>query len=729
MPPATATKKKTTKSKSKSKKASRAKQTAARAKTKSASRSGGGGRKRLMTPEDLLCFVFVGDPVISPDGSQVAFVRKHIGEKNNYVTTIWRASADGKGAPQPLTTDGGTGKAKDRSPRWSPDGSRLAFVREVEKGRSQIAVLDLEAGGEARILTDLPEGAIGDVRWSPAGDRLGLAFRPTASAWTKKAVEERKEKGLSDPPREIDDWWYRLDGDGYFIGQRYALLLVDAASGEHRELYAKDRLGFFAFDFSPDGKKIAIATNRDPKALIRPWKDEILIIDPKSGKAKPLADLPAGPKDAVAWSPDGAHIAFAGREGKDAIYSVENLELWVADAKKGGARSLTGDTDECLMAITLSDTAEATFAPKIRWTGDSKRLVVKFGKHGESHVASIPAKGGAITRHTSGKHDIDLGGVASRTNRAAIVRTNAASLPEVGVLDLNAKQVTMLTAFNRTLEREVALAPITEHWIPTADNTRVHTWVMHPPDGAPKRGRKRPAVLEIHGGPHAQYGVGFFHEFQCLAAQGYVVVFSNPRGSKGYGRDHCAAIRGNWGGADWIDIQAVTQFMQEHPDIDAKRMGIMGGSYGGYMTNWAIGHTRVFAGAITDRCVSNLVSMGGNSDFVDEPDRYFPGNFWDRPEARWNQSPMKYIGNAKTPTLIIHSEGDLRCNVEQAEQVFSALKLLNVPTRFVRYPQSTSHGMSRGGPPDLRIHRLHEILDWWAKYLNSSKSGARRRAK
>jgi dipeptidyl aminopeptidase/acylaminoacyl peptidase len=275
-----------------------------------------------------------------------------------------------------------------------------------------------------------------------------------------------------------------------------------------------------------------------------------------------------------------------------------------------------------------------------------------------------------------------------------------------------------LTDFNGPLLKEVKLADFSARWIDTPDGTKVHTWMLTPP-GFKKGSRKKyPAVLEIHGGPHAQYGVGFFHEFQVLAARGHIVFFSNPRGSKGYGRDHCAAIRGDWGGADWVDIQAVTKFMQEHPNVNAKRMGVMGGSYGGYMTNWVIGHTNVFAGAITDRCVSNLVSMGGTSDFVEQPDHYFPGNSWDRPEGRWDQSPLKYLGNAKTPTLIIHSEGDLRCNIEQSEQVFSSLKLLNVPTRFVRYPRSTSHGMSRGGPPDMRLHRLHQIIDWWAKYLS-----------
>jgi acylaminoacyl-peptidase len=161
--------------------------------------------------------------------------------------------------------------------------------------------------------------------------------------------------------------------------------------------------------------------------------------------------------------------------------------------------------------------------------------------------------------------------------------------------------------------------------------------------------------------------------------------------------------------------------MQKQPYVDAKRMGVMGGSYGGYMTNWVIGHTDAFAGAITDRCVSNLVSMAGNSDFPNVPDTYWKGNAWDKPETLWDQSPVKYFGNVKTPTLIIHSEGDYRCNVEQADQVFTTLKLRGVPVRYVRYPSTTSHGMSRSGPPDLRLHRLHQILDWWQKYLKGSR--------
>ncbi|RYG28536.1 S9 family peptidase, partial [bacterium] len=216
------------------------------------------------------------------------------------------------------------------------------------------------------------------------------------------------------------------------------------------------------------------------------------------------------------------------------------------------------------------------------------------------------------------------------------------------------------------------------------------------------------------------YGWVFFPEFQTLAAEGYAVVYSNPRGSKGYGEAFCKAIQGDWGNKDWLDIQAVTKWAKAHPAIDPERVGILGGSYGGYMTNWAIGHSREYKAAITDRCVSNLVSMAGNSDFPSNKDGYFKGTAYGDLEAireLWRQSPLSAFEGVTTPTLVIHSEGDLRCNVEQGEEVFSALKLQGVPTRFVRYPRTTSHGMSRSGPNDLRIHRLNEMVAWFAKYL------------
>jgi dipeptidyl aminopeptidase/acylaminoacyl peptidase len=392
----------------------------------------------------------------------------------------------------------------------------------------------------------------------------------------------------------------------------------------------------------------------------------------------------------------------------------------VCDPVQGNARSLTGQEDCCLMSIPISDTAEISFRANIHWTPDGQQIFMELGWQGLSHIASIKVAGGKIKFHpsTAGASMHTLGNLSREGGlKMALTISDSVSLPDIFLGHISAGQfkIARLSGFNGALFDQLQLSRPEAAWVKSADGNEVQVWLMKP--AGYKSGRRYPAILEIHGGPHAMYGLGFFHEFQLLAAQGFVVVFSNPRGSKGYGRDHCAAIRGCWGTADWVDIQAVTAFLKKQPFVDSERMGVMGGSYGGYMTNWVIGHTHDFKAAITDRCVSNLVSMFGTSDFIDPPDQYWPGNSWDRPEKLWERSPLKYLGNAKTPTLILHSEGDLRCNIEQAEQVFTVLKLKNVPTRFVRYPASTSHGLSRNGPPDLRIHRLGQILEWWRKYL------------
>lgn len=678
-------------------------------------------KRRLIAPEDLLRFHFVADPQIAPDGRSILFVKKHVGEKNEYVTNLWKVNVPGRigagarsrQAAEPAQfTSGG----KDRHPRWSPDGSKIAFISGRDKPAQQIHLL-AASGGEAVALTKFPEGSIGTFKWSPDGTMLAVSFREIAGELTERAKKERDEKGLSTPPRVIDDWWYRLDGDGYFLAQRHKLFIVDVAGGKHRLLYGKDVLGHFEFDWSPDSRELVVSTNRAARAMVESWKTELLRVEVRSGKIVTIPNLAPGIKAMPQWSPDGSLIAYAGREGEDDSYSTENLQLWVCDPQRGKPRNLTAKHDRCLLAASIADTSEAAFAPKLLWSRDSRRIFFRLGWHGQQHLASIARGGGRIVQQTRGAIDYDFGGLSDDGKRMGLVVSMPSRLAEVGVAQLagSSARIATLTDFNGPLLRQIDLAPVQSQWIESGDGTRVQVWSMTPPRA--KRGVKLPAILQVHGGPHAQYGVGFFHEFQVLAAAGYAVFFSNPRGSKGYGRDFCAAIRGTWGGADWEDVQAVTAFIKKQRFVNPRRVGIMGGSYGGYMTNWAVSHGDEYKAAITDRCVSNLVTMGGTSDYTDSEDRYWAGNTWDRTDARWNQSPVKYFGEVNTPLLIIHSEGDLRCNVEQAEQIFTILKLRRVPTRFVRYPSSTFHGLSRNGPPDLRLHRLHQILDWWRKYL------------
>jgi len=667
--------------------------------------------KRKITPEDILQLRIVSDPQISPDGSTILYSQKHIGEKNNNVTNFWLLDCKSNESKQ------FTSGEKDGHGRWSSDGETIAFTSGREKPQTQIFTIPA-AGGEAIRLTDFPDGSIGGFQFSPDGKLLAVTFRETEPGWTEADKRQQKESGASTPPRVIDDMYYRLDGDGYFNDKRHHLYVVDFKTGQHRKVFDKDNTGWFSFDFSPNSKELIVASNTSKNSLLKPWKDELFRVDVQTGKAKKIAGLPEGTKSSPKWSPDGKKIVYVGCAGRQEVWGVRNNHLFVLDLKTNKIQNLTAEYDYCLTSVTLSDMAEATFGANICWSPNSKSIYMQIGWHGETQIAHCSLDEKGFTFSSKGPQALAMGNLTADGSKMALAITTATSPPVIAVGEIaksgqlkirNTKNV------NQSLLDSIEISQLEEHWVESASGTKVQLWVMKPPGF--KKDRKYPAVLQVHGGPHCQYGTSFFHEFQVLAAAGYVVVFSNPRGSKGYGESHTTAIKGNWGNADWEDVQAVTQFMQQHANIKKSKIGIMGGSYGGYMTNWAIGHTDDFAAAISDRCVSNLVSMVGSSDIPLVPGGYWEGNSWDNIEPIWDQSPLKYFGNVKTPTLVIHSEGDLRCNIEQSEQVFAALQLRGIPSRFIRYPYSTSHGMSRMGPPDLRIHRLHQILDWWKQYL------------
>lgn len=671
-----------------------------------------------------------GDPQIDGTGERVAFVHKLADAPGSYKTEIWIADAGGEKRTKRLTQG-----PRDRAPRWSPAGDSLAFVSETKKGFPQIflaAVSGLRMGSP-KTLTKLPCGTLGDLRWSPCGDQIAFAFRATMPDRTSAAAKAREAARESTPPLVIDDPWYRLDGDGVFGSARFGLLVIDIKTRRVREIALGDTMGTFSFDWSPDGQSIAATVNRSPRALFEPWKTEIVIASVRAGSLRTVEGLPEGPKSAVAFSPDGSMIAYAGRRGRTEMYATENLGLFVHDLAARKTRDILAATDFCLMSATLSDCAESGFAAWFRWMPGSDSLIIRIGWHGSGHLASAPARprggqSGAVVIHTAPGAEHLPCTLAVNGSRVALVRTAPTEPPEVCVAEIVGREfpVREITKLNSGLCDSLDLAIPQEEWTRAKDGAQIHYWIMRPPAGA-RAGRRTPAILEVHGGPHAQYGWSFFLEFQLLAAAGYTVVYGNPRGSKGYGRAFCSAIHGTWGEKDWIDIQAITREMRRDPRIDKSAIGIMGGSYGGFMTLWAVGHSQHYCGAISDRCVSNIVSHCGNSDFPDVPNMYWKGSAYSDPTAQWKSSPIARFSKARTPMLIIHSEGDLRCNIEQSEQVHASLAEQQVPVRFVRYPRETSHGMSRNGPPDLRIHRLGEILAWWKRIFASPGSAARRR--
>ncbi len=661
---------------------------------------------RPITIEDLERFQLVSDPQPHPGDGSILFSLKRQEPKNKAITQLHLI--DRNKTIRQLTQ----GEKSASGGRWSPNGSTIAFVSTRTGGASQIHLLP--SVGEAFALTQLAEGSISGLQWSPDGKTIGFLYRATDPNFTEAAKKHREENGLSDPPKEIDDIWYRLDGDGYFLSARYELWVVEVDSKVARKLYAASPTGDYAFSWHPDSSKLVVSHTANARPMAEAPNDQIYIVG-MDGSVKQLPGLPKGEKSAPKFSPSGNLISYAGDTSEDDPWGTRNTKMYIVSAEGGEPKDILGHTDYDLNVATLSDTKEAAYGAAYEWLSETE-LLVQIGWKGEQQLAKLSLDGD-VSFVTEGKHSVTLGGLTADKRTVGVVHGHPGMVPELGKLVLG-EGLETLTAFNAAWHAEVEVRLPEEHWVKTPDGTDLHFWVITPVGFDPAK--QYPAVLEIHGGPHTQYGWTFFHEFQVLAAQGYVVVYSNPRGSKGYGEAHCAAIAGDWGNKDWIDVQVVRDWMKACSFIDEKRMGVMGGSYGGYMTNWVIGNCHDFAGAITDRCVSNMVSMAGNSDFPFNKDGYFKGIAWgDHEDIKelWRQSPIAYFKNVKTPTLVIHSEGDLRCNVEQGEQVFTALQQEGVPSRFVRYPFSTSHGMSRSGPADLRKHRLNEIVSWWKKYL------------
>ncbi len=673
---------------------------------------------RSITIDDLFALKLVSDAQVSPDGTRVVCVVKTTDrEKNKYFSHLYLCDLH-TGEVRQFTS----GEVADSQPRWSPDGKHIAFVSNRQKPKAQIYLIPAD-GGEARALTSLEEGSIGEIAWSPDGTRIAFTFRLTPEAWRESAVKERKEKGLSTPPRIVTRPFYRLDGAGYFDGEYYQVWVADVQTGEAKQL-THENVSCGSLSWSPDSQRIAFVCNRSENPDLNPNLEDIWLV-PADGGELQRVEAPRGPKGGLAFSPDGERIAYIGHTKVEDIWGVSNDHLWVVGLPAGEARDITEGFDRSLGNLTLSDMRDVGGGSRPVWSPDGTRLFFLASDRGSTVLYSVPTQGGEPTALRGDRSDITSFSLSADGRCIAWCEGTPTQPHEVfvaEVVDGALHEVRAVTCFNAPWLAEVSLQEPEEFTCTAPDGNEVHGWVLHPPDFNPSQ--KYPLILEIHGGPHAQYGWVFFHEFHLLAAQGYVVLYTNPRGSKGYGEAHTSAIKGNWGGPDYTDLMSAVDHIVSRGYIDETRMGVMGGSYGGYMTNWVVSHTDRFRAAITDRSVVNLHSMAGTCDFPLLPGDYFRGNAWAEPEHLWEHSPLKYAGNIHTPLLIIHSEGDLRCPIEQAEQLFAALKVQGKEAVLVRYPQESSHGMSRSGPPDLRVHRLEQILQWWARHLSDTSGQA-----
>jgi dipeptidyl aminopeptidase/acylaminoacyl peptidase len=646
-----------------------------------------------MKPKDVYELTGVADPRISPDGKRVAYQVWWIdADENAYRGAIWVAALDGSEEPRPFTS----GERRDGLPRWSPDGRWLAFTSNRgadEKAPANLYVIPA-GGGEARKLTDLEE-SVESAEWSPDSTRLVLTARVRDEAYAEE--DERKRM-----PRRFTRVFHKLDSVGWTGDRRKHLYVVDLEGGTRR---LTD--GDFEDDtpaWTPDGKRIVFAALRSPD-----WDVELIsrlyVVDADGGEPE-LVTHDAASYSWPAFTADGK-LAYQWTEedGTDPRHSQ------IGVAPKLGA-------DGTLLTTKL-DRQCGPYPPVRGPVCDGARIVFALEDGGNTHLYSVAADG-------SGEPELLVGGeqaisgfdvvdgalvyaASTHTTMRELYRgSDGAQLTHVGTAFTEARELSEPERFTAV----------------SKDGTEVDAWIVRPPGFDPTK--RYPVILTIHGGPFTQYGTGFFDEVQVMAAGGYVVLFSNPRGGSGYSEEWGRAIRGpvgdagpGWGTVDYEDVMGVVDTALETFDfLDGDRMGVIGGSYGGYMTSWIIGHTNRFKAAVSERAVNNLVSMFGSSDLFWVFERQFGGSMWDNVDDHLAKSPSTYAKDIETPVLILHSENDLRCPIEQGEHLFSLLRLLGKEVELLRFP-SESHELTRSGSPFHRVVRFDAVLAWFDRYLKS----------
>lgn len=670
-----------------------------------------------MKSEHLPLLNSVSAPAVHPDGSRavVSVVRPDF-DADAYVGQLWTVPLDPAQRPRRLTRG-----FRDTAPEFSPDGLVLAFLRAAPGGKPQLHVVEA-SGGEPQPVTDAPLG-VSAFAWSP--DSRTILFSARVPADGRYGSVEGVSAGGEDA-RMITDYQYRMNGVGYTADKPLQLFLVElpeldaepkvAPAGRALKARASSAAGpqGKADTLLPSAKQLtASATDHDGAsfsadgrtiyftAALHEGRDSDLesgIYSIPVGGGHPEAVQPGNSGrqtvSAVRQSPDGQWLFFLaqdiGDSGQDFV--ARNTALWVMPAA-GGAASVLSDVE----------TVDLSASSRIELRGADRALVLN-NAHGTVELHEFGA---------TGSHDVLVDGVRVVTGAAArggslvLSFTNASTAGDVAVLDSG--RLRLLTDFSAPLRTEAGVIEPQELWFPSADGYPVHGWLVKPAGKGP-----HPVLLNIHGGPFAQFSGALFDEAQVYAEAGYAVLMCNPRGSAGYGQAHGRSIKERMGTVDMHDVLAFLDgAVAKFEELDADNLGIMGGSYGGYLTAWTISHDHRFRAAIVERGFLDPVSFTGSSDIG----WFFGGEYTGRSaEQMQAQSPMARVDHVRTPSLVIHSEEDLRCPVEQGQRYFTALKLRGVEAAFLVFP-GENHELSRSGTPHHRKQRFDEILKWWARHL------------
>ena len=713
-------------------------------------------QKRSITEKDLFDFVWIGDPQISPDATRVAFVRVTVNEKKEgYNTSIWSVPVAGGEEPHQLTKGD-----HDSAPRWSPDGKYMLFLRATEKDGKpeppQLSILSM-AGGDSFAFTDLPKGASNPV-WAPDGktiafmsetnaDDLAKQERKRKEQELKKTVEQSSpsphptsvagivdagqqtaatKKAEIEPEHESDvrvitRAIYREDNEGYADPKHPRHIWIVAAPRNADEKVQPKQLTFGRFDegnvvWSNDTTQIYFTSLRVDEPYYELSRTELYSVPANGGAPTKLNSIDMEMNN-LSLSPDGSRIAFTASITQP-INSYTQPDLWILDLTPNAKlRNLTTTFDFDIGDGVFGDNAapRAGGANIPLWTPDGHSLLEVCGKEGKTVFGSFDVENGAETDLTHGNEAVLR--FCAPADRSKIIYTvsTPTRINDLFVIDRSGGEGRQLTHINDASFRKLNLTEPEEIHYKTFDGKSIQAWVQKPPDFNPAK--KYPLILDIHGGPHAAYGYIFEHEFQWMAAKGYVVLYPNPRGSTTYGQDFGNIIQYYYPGDDYKDLMAGVDDVIRRGYIDDKKLGVTGGSGGGLLTNWVVGQTNRFAAAVSQRDIASWETWWYSADLTLFQPTWFKAPPFDDEQEFKARSPLTYIKNVKTPMMFILGEADYRTPPGAGgEEMFRALKFRKIPTVMVRFPNE-SHELSRSGQPWHRIERLENIVGWFDHWL------------
>ncbi|KGR75789.1 S9 family peptidase [Ureibacillus sinduriensis] len=661
--------------------------------------------KRVVEKEDLFKIQSVTNPQLSPNDKEAVFIKTKIDEQENkYFSEIFHLNVE-----TDEVTQWTFGKERVSSPKWSPNGEQVAFISNRDE-KNQVYIMN-KSGGEAKKITNVESG-INSFLWSPCGEKIWVTSSLKEGAAFTDKTEEKKQDNEKPTAYIVDKMRYKMDGlKGHGLRKQlvHSQIAILSLKDESIEQFSEGKYSHSLYDISPDAKKIIIGVNREEHEDYD-FRQPLIMVDVETNEETVLVDH-EGYYGGAKFSYDGSYIAYT---GSDASYkNATHTNVYIYDIENGTTQNLTESIDSPVGDYAVADTQQGVNAPSIMWT-ETNDLYFQLSTSGDVQLYYASLEGAIYPASPEGEHVYDY--AISKDGQFALVGVSNPTFPgELFISEIAKGERRQVTHFNDEWLTEVKLAKAEPVTYTSTNDWQVHGWLIKPANF--EENKKYPLIVEIHGGPHTMYANSFFHELQLLAAKGYGVLYVNPRGSHGYSQEFVDGVRGDYGGGDYEDIMAGLDYvLREETWIDENRLGVTGGSYGGFMTNWIVGHTDRFKAAVTQRSISNWVSFFGVSDIGYYFTPWQIGTDMLDPEKLWDHSPLKYAKNIETPLLILHSELDFRCPIEQGEQLFITLKSKGKETSFVRFPDN-DHNLSRTGTPNLRVQRLEQIVSWFEQYL------------